>query len=60
MITRVQNAYACKDGMKRVCDLYGLSTDEKPLDVGNAATFYEMDTATVYMFDEQNGVWLAQ
>jgi hypothetical protein len=41
-------------------DMYGLSTDEKPTDVANASTFYEMDTATLYMFDAQNGVWLAQ
>ena len=41
-------------------DMYGLSTDEKPMDVGNASTFYEMDTKTLYMFDAQNKVWLAQ
>lgn len=41
-------------------DMYGLSTDTKPTDVGNASTFYEMDTKTLYMFDAQNGVWLQQ
>ena len=41
-------------------DMYGLSTDEKPMDVANASTFYEMDTKTLYMFDEQNKVWLEQ
>lgn len=41
-------------------DMYGLSTDEKPMDVGNASTFYEMDTCTVYMFDAENNVWLKQ
>lgn len=41
-------------------DMYGLSTDEKPEGVGNASTFYEMDTKTLYMFDAQNGVWLQQ
>lgn len=41
-------------------DMYGLSTDTKPMDVGNASTFYEMDTCTVYMFDAENNVWLKQ
>lgn len=41
-------------------DMYGLSTDTKPMDVGNASTFYEMDTKTLWMFDAQNKVWLAQ
>ena len=41
-------------------EMYGLSTDEKPLDVGNASTFYEMDTKKIYMFDAQNEVWLEQ
>ena len=41
-------------------DMYGLSTDEKPMNVGNASTFYEMDTKTLYMFDAQNQQWLAQ
>lgn len=41
-------------------DMYGLSTDEKPIDVGNASTFYEMDTKKLYMFDAQNKVWLEQ
>jgi len=56
MISNIEaGAFIC-----RVCDMYGLSTDTKPTNVGNASTFYEMDTATLYMFDEQNGVWLAQ
>lgn len=41
-------------------DMYGLSTDEKPMDVGNASTFYEMDTKTLFMIDAQNKLWLAQ
>ena len=42
------------------CDMYGLSTDTKPTNVGNASTFYEMDTGALYMFDQENGVWLLQ
>ena len=49
-----------KVGIRRA-DIYGLSTDEKPLDgIANASVFYEMDTAKVFMFDEQNKVWLEQ
>ena len=40
--------------------MYGLSTDTKPTDVGNASSFYEMDTKKLSMFDAQNGVWLEQ
>jgi hypothetical protein len=46
--------------MLRVVELYGLSTDTKPTDVGNASLFYEMDTKKLFMFDAQNGVWLEQ
>lgn len=55
----ITNIDACAS-MLRVYDMYGLSTDTKPTNVANASTFYEMDTATLFMFDEQNGVWLAQ
>lgn len=41
-------------------ELYGLSTDAKPIDVGNASTFYEMDTQSVFLFDAENKVWLEQ
>ena len=41
-------------------DMYGLSTDTKPVNVANASTFYEMDTKTLHMFDEENKVWLPQ
>jgi hypothetical protein len=41
-------------------EIYGLSTDVKPMDVNNASVFYEMDTKKVFMFDEQNSVWIEQ
>ena len=41
-------------------DFIGLSTDTKPTGVPNASSFYEMDTKALYLFDAQNGVWLAQ
>lgn len=56
MITKLSTA----DHLYGGYDMYGLSTDEKPTDVANASTFYEMDTATLYMYDEQNKVWLPQ
>ena len=54
--------FCCVDGKKtcRRAEYYGLSTDTKPLDVNNASIFYEMDTKKIYLFDEQNGVWLEQ
>ena len=50
----------CSAAMLRAIEVYGLSTDPKPTDVGNASIFYEMDTKKVFMFDEQTGVWLEQ
>ena len=50
----------CSASMLRVVEMRGLSTDTKPTNVGNASTFYEMDTRKLFMFDEQNGVWLEQ
>lgn len=44
-------------------ELYGLSTDEKPIEkmgtigIGNASTFYEMDTQKAYIYDEENHKW---
>lgn len=44
-------------------ELYGLSTDEKPIDnfngtyIGNASTYYEMDTKNYYIYDEENHKW---
>ena len=46
--------------------MYGKSTDEKPTrtyegeDIGNGSTFYEMDTHTVYMYDEEDHTWIRQ
>lgn len=44
----------------------GLSADEKPIRVTdtvfikNGSSFYEMDTGAVYLYDEENHVWLEQ
>lgn len=40
-------------------DYVGLSTDTKPTDIGqNGATFLEMDTGKVFVFDAENSEWL--
>ncbi|MBQ0036826.1 MAG: hypothetical protein KBT35_07920 [Firmicutes bacterium] len=47
-------------------ELYGLSTDEKPIGkfensfIGNASSFYEMDTRKAFLYDEENNEWLPQ
>lgn len=42
-------------------EFYGLSTDIKPVEkIFNGSTFYEIDTKTLYMFDEENHVWVKQ
>lgn len=44
-------------------ELYGLSTDEKPINkfenkyIGNSSTFYEIDTKKAYIYDEENHKW---
>lgn len=44
-------------------ELYGLSTDEKPIEkfgdvlIGNSSTLYEMDTKKAYIYDEENHKW---
>ena len=44
-------------------ELYGLSTDTKPIEkfenvfIGNASTFYCMDTKEAFIYDEENHKW---
>ena len=44
-------------------ELYGLSTDEKPIKkmgtvfIGNASTYYEMDSKKLFIYDEENHQW---
>lgn len=46
-------------GGKMYCEGECLSTDEKPTDVANGSKMMEMDTSTLYTFDEANRVWRA-
>ena len=34
-----------------------LSTDDKPTDYANGSILFEMDTATMYMYDEAGESW---
>lgn len=61
MITVITKQGFCKvDGVEMGAlpqDCQGLSSDQKPTDVMNGATFYEMDTKKAFMFDEQHNMW---
>lgn len=44
-------------------ELYGLSTDTRPIEkfgttyIGNASTYFEMDTQKCFIYDEENHKW---
>ena len=38
--------------------VYGLSTDSKPTNASNGASFVEMDTGKLYFFDAASKTWL--
>lgn len=42
----------------RLMEYRGLSTDTKPFNVSNGATFIEMDTKKVFLFDKDNNRWI--
>lgn len=52
MITSVSN--------QKCFQFMGLSTDTKPTDhwVGNGSTFFEIDTAKAFVYDEENTTWV--
>jgi len=49
-----------------VCEIVGLSTDEKPADkvegitITNGSTFYEMDSKKLFMYSYETKTWLEQ
>lgn len=50
-----------KNHSENTYEVYCLSTDTKPIDgMTNTSTCYEMDTGTLYMFDEDGKRWLPQ
>lgn len=42
---------------KTIADVRCLSTDDKPLNVTNGSTCFEIDTGKIYMFDGENKQW---
>lgn len=45
-------------GNDAVWELYGLSTDEKPVEgIPNGSQFVEMDTGSFFLFDSEGGKW---
>lgn len=42
---------------KEIVEIKCLSTDAKPTQYGNGSVLMEMDTSTLYMFDEKNNTW---
>ena len=66
MIT--ENQYTSNGKFMGAVTLYGLSTDTKPVSVGNGSVFIEIDNVgktdesgnavnAVYMFDAENATW---
>lgn len=56
------NIYDSSDEKKKQTEIRGLSTDEKPFienlpELNNGATFIEIDTGKMYMFDLENNQW---
>jgi len=49
-----------KDGGRKPTEHYGLSTDAKPADALNGDIFYAMDTAKIYLYNEDGGTWVEQ
>lgn len=56
MVTRI-NWYKRVEG-KDLVELSCLSTDTKPTNCANGSILIEMDTGSIYMFDEAGTEWL--
>lgn len=62
MITIASNV----SGKKAPHEFFGLSKDEKPIGkikgvkINNGSVFIEIDTKKVFMFDEENQIWIEQ
>lgn len=60
MITPENGAQYINNRYRRPKIFFGLSTDTKPTtNIVNGSVFVEMDTSTVYFFDQENAVWHA-
>lgn len=61
-VTKKENEKIIKDGSIALLELSGLSTDEKPIELGttkieNGSTYIEIDTGKIYLFDLENKQW---
>lgn len=57
MITNLDQPYDAGNYYNKADDLVGLSTDTKPINVGNGTTIYMMDTGDKYMFNADGPTW---
>ena len=42
---------------KVLVTIYGLSTDNKPIEYADGSVFVEVDTDKIFLFDEKNNAW---
>lgn len=59
---KIENSYTRVDGNYVSAELRGLSTDEKPTEIGankidNGSVFIEIDTGKMYLYDLANEEW---
>lgn len=59
---KIENTKLTPEGSYISGELRGLSTDEKPTEIGekkidNGTVFIEIDTGKMYMFDLENEEW---
>lgn len=57
MVT-LREVYNVTPAGKNIAGYAGLAADVKPTDCGNGSDFIEMDTGTVYFFDEESTTWV--
>jgi hypothetical protein len=57
MITNANEVQSIGGGYVGVSDLYGLSTDTKPVNVANGSSFTEIDTGKKFLFDYEGQQW---
>ena len=61
-ISKIENTIINPDNLYILAELRGLSTDEKPVKIGekqiaNGSVFIEIDTQKLYFFDADTNEW---
>lgn len=59
---KIEDSYTKPSGTYISGEFRGLSTDEKPTEIGvnkidNGSTFLEIDTGNIYLYDLENEEW---